>query len=140
LASIGKPIDYTLDDICDFFESHPDVPAINTVRAAKTTAITVNTEINWSNYTKTPLVTVYVTNHNYGKYIKQAIDSVLSQKFRHFEIIIIDDGSTDDSKNTIETYRNDRPKSNNSVPGKQRTECNLQYCTKALAWQVYHAS
>jgi glycosyltransferase involved in cell wall biosynthesis len=106
-ASIGKPIDYTLDDICDFFESHPDVPAINTVRAAKTTSLTVNTEIDWSNYTKTPLVTVYITNHNYGKYIKQAIDSVLSQKFRHFEIIIIDDGSTDDSKNTIETYRND---------------------------------
>lgn len=52
-----------------------------------------------------PLVTVYITNYNYGIYIKQSIDSVLQQTFKNFELIIIDDGSTDDSKSVIEAYR-----------------------------------
>ena len=54
-------------------------------------------------------VTVYITNHNYGKYIKQAIESVLKQDFNSYELLIIDDGSTDDSKEIIEQYRS-RPK------------------------------
>lgn len=53
-----------------------------------------------------PLVTVYITNHNYGRYIKKAIDSVLNQKFKDFELIIIDDGSVDHSRGIIESYRN----------------------------------
>lgn len=51
-----------------------------------------------------PLVTVYVTSYNYGRYIRQAIDSVLAQTLQDFELIIIDDGSTDDSRSIIETY------------------------------------
>ena len=51
-----------------------------------------------------PLVTVYITNYNYGKYIKQAIESVLNQSCQDFELIIIDDGSTDNSKEIIESY------------------------------------
>lgn len=51
-----------------------------------------------------PLVTVYVTSYNYGRYIRQAIDSVLVQTLQDFELIIIDDGSTDDSRGIIETY------------------------------------
>ena len=42
---------------------------------------------------KLPLVTVYITNYNYGRYIKQSIESVLNQSFEDFELIIIDDGS-----------------------------------------------
>ncbi len=51
-----------------------------------------------------PLVTVYITNYNYGKYLQQAIESVLNQTFQDFEVIIIDDGSTDNSKQIIESY------------------------------------
>lgn len=51
------------------------------------------------------LVTVYITNFNYGKYIKQAIESVLMQTEQSFELIIIDDGSTDNSKEIIEKYK-----------------------------------
>tara|TARA_B110000908_G_C10267683_1_gene466108 strand:+ start:4573 stop:5958 length:1386 start_codon:yes stop_codon:yes gene_type:complete len=58
------------------------------------------------NNPKTPLITVYITNYNYGKYLKQSIESVLNQSFQDFELIIIDDGSTDDSKTIIETYEN----------------------------------
>ena len=53
-----------------------------------------------------PKITVYITNYNYGKYIKKAIESVLIQSETDNEIIIIDDGSNDNSKSIIETYRN----------------------------------
>jgi len=53
---------------------------------------------------ETPLVSVYITNHNYGQYIEEAIQSVLNQSMEDFEVIIIDDGSTDNSKDIIEQY------------------------------------
>jgi glycosyltransferase involved in cell wall biosynthesis len=53
------------------------------------------------------LITVYITNYNYAKFIETAINSVLSQQHVNFELFIIDDGSTDDSKSIIEKYRND---------------------------------
>ena len=52
-----------------------------------------------------PLVTVYITNHNYGSFLKRAIQSVLNQTLKNFELIIIDDGSTDNSKKIINSYR-----------------------------------
>ena len=47
---------------------------------------------------------MYITNHNYGKYLEQSIQSVESQTFDDLELIIIDDGSDDDSKSIIEKY------------------------------------
>ena len=52
-----------------------------------------------------PEITIYITNKNYGKYINQSIKSALKQNFDNFEIIIIDDGSSDNSKKIIEKYR-----------------------------------
>lgn len=49
-------------------------------------------------------VTVYITNYNYGKYISEAIESVLNQTYTNIELIIIDDGSTDNSKEIINKY------------------------------------
>jgi glycosyltransferase involved in cell wall biosynthesis len=51
-----------------------------------------------------PLISVYITNHNYGHYVKKAIESVLSQSMSDFELIIIDDGSTDNSRKVIESF------------------------------------
>ena len=53
-----------------------------------------------------PLITVYITNYNYGKFIKKAIDSVLNQTFKNFELIIIDDGSKDKSAKIIKQFQN----------------------------------
>jgi len=53
---------------------------------------------------KNPLVTVYVVNHDYGRFIEQAIQSVLDQTLQDFELFIIDDGSTDGSRDLIEQH------------------------------------
>ena len=51
-----------------------------------------------------PTVTIYITNYNYGKYIAQSIESVLGQTYKAIDLIIIDDGSTDNSHEIIHTY------------------------------------
>ncbi len=49
-------------------------------------------------------VSVVLTSYNHGPYIRQAIDSILAQTFTDFELIIWDDGSTDDSWDIIQSY------------------------------------
>jgi len=53
---------------------------------------------------KNPLVTIYITNYNYGRYLKKSIESIFEQTFKDFELLIIDDGSNDDSKRIIKEY------------------------------------
>lgn len=54
---------------------------------------------------KMPLVSVIIPNFNHASFLKERIDSVLAQTFQNFEIIILDDASTDNSRNIIEQYR-----------------------------------
>ena len=51
-------------------------------------------------------VTIYILNHNYGKYIERSIKSVINQTFEDIELIIIDNNSKDCSKKIIEKYKN----------------------------------
>lgn len=51
------------------------------------------------------LLTVIIPSYNHGYFLKQRIDSVLNQIFQDFELIILDDCSTDNSKEIIEMYR-----------------------------------
>lgn len=53
-----------------------------------------------------PLVSIVVCNYNYEGYIANAIESALAQKYPRLELIIVDDGSTDGSRQIIESYRN----------------------------------
>jgi len=53
-----------------------------------------------------PKTTVYITNHNYERYVARAIESVLSQTTNDWELIIIDDGSSDGSRAIIEAHQN----------------------------------
>lgn len=57
-----------------------------------------------------PFFSVIIPTYNREKVLKKAIDSVLSQSFKDFEIIIIDNGSTDKTKQFIESYSNSKIK------------------------------
>lgn len=54
-------------------------------------------------------VTVYITTHNYGRFIEQAVKSVFDQTFKEWELIIINDGSTDNTAEVLKKYK-DHPR------------------------------
>ena len=49
-------------------------------------------------------LSVVVSSYNYGRYLRQAIDSALAQDCERLQVIVVDDGSTDESRNIIESY------------------------------------
>lgn len=49
-------------------------------------------------------VSVIIPNYNHAPYLKQRIDSILNQTYQNFELIILDDCSTDHSRAVIESY------------------------------------
>ena len=51
-----------------------------------------------------PLVSILMSNFNYARYLDEAIGSALNQTYRNIELIICDDGSTDNSVSIIERY------------------------------------
>ncbi len=51
-----------------------------------------------------PLVSILVSNYNYGRFIADSIQSALDQTYSHFELIICDDGSTDDSVRIVDQF------------------------------------
>jgi hypothetical protein len=53
-----------------------------------------------------PLVSVIINNYNYGRFIADAIDSALAQTFRNCEVIVVDDGSQDNSREVISSFGN----------------------------------
>jgi len=56
----------------------------------------------------TPKVTVFVPVYNRERYIAQAIESILTQTFSDFELLLLDDGSTDHSVEVMRSYRDPR--------------------------------
>jgi glycosyltransferase involved in cell wall biosynthesis len=50
------------------------------------------------------LVTILINNYNYGRFLRDAIDSALNQTYSNTEVIVVDDGSTDSSREIIASY------------------------------------
>tara|TARA_Y100000741_G_scaffold362894_1_gene349762 strand:- start:2614 stop:3567 length:954 start_codon:yes stop_codon:yes gene_type:complete len=57
-----------------------------------------------------PLVSIIMNCYNGEKYLKEAVDSVIAQTYKNWEIIFFDNASTDRSKEIINSYKNDKIK------------------------------
>lgn len=56
------------------------------------------------------MISILTATYNNESYITEYLDSVISQTYRDWELILIDDGSTDNTKNIISTYNDSRIK------------------------------
>jgi len=54
-----------------------------------------------------PSISVIIPNYNYGRFLSEAIESVLAQIYPCEEIIVVDDGSTDESFEVLASYEKD---------------------------------
>lgn len=63
-----------------------------------------NFPIHLDSRQSTPKVTVYIPTHNHESYVEKAVESVLIQTFHDWELIIIDDGSTDTTRQIVSKY------------------------------------
>ena len=52
-------------------------------------------------------VSVIIPNYNHAPYLRERIDSVLAQTYTDLEVILIDDCSTDESRDIMEDYRSE---------------------------------
>ena len=57
---------------------------------------------------KYPVISVIMPVFNTENYLSEAIESILNQSFNDFEFIIIDDASTDNTKNILDSYQDPR--------------------------------
>ncbi|WP_242340643.1 MULTISPECIES: glycosyltransferase family 2 protein [Anaeromyxobacter] len=55
-----------------------------------------------------PRVTIVAPTYNAARFVRQCVDSALAQTFRDFELVVVDDGSTDGTADVVESYRDPR--------------------------------
>jgi glycosyltransferase involved in cell wall biosynthesis len=77
-----------------------------------------------------PLVSILIGNYNYGRFIAKAIESSLAQTYGNVEIIVVDDGSTDNSREVIERY-GDRVKAIYQTNSGQSVACNTAFAASS---------
>lgn len=78
-----------------------------------------------------PTISVIIPNYNHAHFLKQRIDSVLMQTYQDFEVIILDDCSTDNSRQIIEEYRNNS-KISNIIYNKENTGSTFKQWEKGI--------
>ncbi|MDO8301822.1 MAG: glycosyltransferase, partial [Sedimentisphaerales bacterium] len=86
------------------------------ITEVQTTAISDTPDVNVSRSTPFanaadadgPLVSVIMPAYNAEKYIAEAVKSVLSQSYRTFELIVVDDGSTDRTRQIVTSFADER--------------------------------
>ncbi len=74
-----------------------------------------------------PKISVVIPNYNHADYLPQSLDSNLSQSYPNFEIIVVDDGSTDNSVEVVNQYIAKDPRVSLI---RNETNCGLVHATK----------
>ena len=74
----------------------------------------------------TPTVSVIIPSYNYARFVREAVDSALAQPYRALEVIVVDDGSKDNTRAVMAVYDgNPRvryiPQANKGLPGARNT-------------------
>jgi glycosyltransferase involved in cell wall biosynthesis len=59
---------------------------------------------NFANNPFSPLVSIIIPCYNHGKYLSQAVESILAQDYKNIEIVVVDDGSADNTKTVAQEY------------------------------------
>ncbi len=77
--------------------------------------LTVSAKAGRKEKMERPFVTVLMALYNGGEYLKQSVKSVLGQTYDNFEFLIINDGSTDDSLEIIESFHDERIRIHNNA-------------------------
>lgn len=80
-----------------------------------------------------PRLSVIINNYNYGRFLRQCIDSVLNQTVPADEVIVVDDGSTDESREVMESY-GDRIVAVFKENGGQASAMNAGYAVSSGDW------
>lgn len=78
-----------------------------------------------------PKVSVIVPNFNHAKYLEQRIESILSQTYQDFELILMDDCSTDDSRKVLAQYH-DHPKVSQVIFNEQNSGSTFKQWKKGI--------
>ncbi len=55
-----------------------------------------------------PLLSIFIPTYNYGRFLGEAVESVLAQEFGDFELFVIDNASTDDTREVMQQYKDAR--------------------------------
>ena len=50
------------------------------------------------------MISIIINNYNYARFLRAAIDSALGQSYQPIEVLVVDDGSTDQSRAIIDSY------------------------------------
>lgn len=73
-----------------------------------------------------PRVSIAINNYNYDRFVKATIDSALAQTYANIEVVVVDDGSTDQSWSIIQSY-GDRIKAVRTINGGQGAAYNMGF-------------
>ena len=83
-----------------------------------------------------PLFSVVINNYNYARYLRACIDSALAQTWQSLEVIVVDDGSTDDSVLIMKSY-GDRIRSICKENGGQGSAINEGFKVSRGEWVIF---
>ncbi len=68
--------------------------------------LTYNQQLLTINIDEQPLVSIIITSYNHAQYLPEALESVFGQTYKNIECIVVDDGSTDGTRNLMLQYPN----------------------------------